>query len=297
MNKTGLVMEVKSNTAILLTSSGEFVKVCYSGKAPIVGETYTGIIKNEKSLIKQLAAAIVLFVILISGGGTAYAYFTPVATVQVNINPSIEIKVNRFDKIIESVPMNNDGKTLLQKLQLKNKNINEALILVVEEAKKENFINKEYISKGKTISITISSKNANETININKFQKYIEEVKINTHIDDNGKKSNRKFIKNDKNIDKETTNNINNDSRSINSEKINNSNQGNEKNNKNNNGINNEVKDNNNIKSSSKNNNGEKTEVNVKENENTRNIKNNANNNKHNGNSEGNKGEITKTKK
>ena len=195
MNKTGLVLNIENNTATLVTSSGEFVKVIASKSKPKIGETYSGAVKKENNYLRYLATVAALLIIFIGGGGTAYAYYTPTATVLISINPSIELKINRFDKIIKVSPKNTDGETLLKSVKLKNKNIDEALTLVVEQAKKDNFINEDYIAQGKTISVKIYSNNSNKIINIDKFEKTIDENKINTDIDNNGEKSKVEFSK------------------------------------------------------------------------------------------------------
>jgi AAA ATPase containing von Willebrand factor type A (vWA) domain len=174
-----------------------------------------------------------LFVISFGGG---YAYYTPAATIQVSINPQIELKINRFNRIIECSPLNDDGKIILEDMKIKNKNIDDALILVVEEAKKDNFITDKYNAQGKIISVKISANNSNKTININKFEKYIDQSKINSQFDNNGQKSELKFnekqdSENNKSKAKEPSNNVNergtkvNDS-IINENKTNNSSEG-----------------------------------------------------------------------
>lgn len=192
MNKTGIVLEVKKNTAILMTNTGEFVKVSCTKSIPEIGETYTGTVKKKKSYIKQFAAATAMFIILLCSSAV-YAYVTPAATIAVSINPALEIKVNRFDKVVKVIPQNKDGITLLKILKLDNKDINEALIEVVEAAKKDNFINKAYSDDGKTISIAVSAKN--KTITLDKFKNYISSIKINTVINNNGNKSIEQFTK------------------------------------------------------------------------------------------------------
>lgn len=198
MNKTGLVLKVEKNTAVLVTNTGEFVKVSASENIPKIGETYTGRMKKDHSYIKHLAAASLFFFIFLCSGGV-FAYYTPAATIQVNINPSIELKTNIFDRIIEASPNNSDGKTLLGNLKLKNKNINEALILVVEQSEKYKFINDKYITAGKTISVNVSAKIKLKAIKLDKFQNYISEKKINTIINNNGKEHDQEFNKIDKN--------------------------------------------------------------------------------------------------
>jgi len=202
MNKTGLVIEVEKNRATLLTNTGEFVKVVCSKNQPKIGESYSGVVKSQRNYLKYLTAAVAMFIVFLSGGGAAYAYYAPVATIQVNINPSIKLVINRFDKIIKSTPINADGVTLLKNLHLKNKNIDEALTLVVNEAKKDNFINANYNSEGKAILVEISAKDSSKIVKLDKFQKYIVQNKINTKIDDNGKETNKEFHKVDKDIDK-----------------------------------------------------------------------------------------------
>ena len=206
MNKTGLVLKVENNIATLVTNSGEFVEVLAEKNTPKIGETYSGAIKKENNFIKYLAAVAAMLIIFIGGGGTAYAYYTPTATVLVSINPSIEIKINRFDKIIKVSPKNTDGETLLKSMELKNRNIDEALMLVVEQAKKDNFINENYIAEGKTISVKISAKDSNKSINIDKFEKVVDENKINTDIDNNGVKSKLEYSKNQESSDTDSNN-------------------------------------------------------------------------------------------
>ena len=207
MNKTGLVLKVEESRATLLTSTGQFVKVSLSKEQPKIGETYSGELYKERMYLRYLTAVASLLIVFLFGGGATYAYYAPVAKIQVIINPSIELLINRFDKIVKSSPINADGATLLKNLHIKNKNIDEALTLVVEEAKKDNFINNNYKEQGKTILVKIEVKDSDKIINLDKFQQYILVNKINTKIDDNGKKINQEFNKINENVNKEVPKN------------------------------------------------------------------------------------------
>lgn len=207
MNKTGLVLKIEKNAAVLVTNTGEFVKVKTSVKLPKIGETYTGIQKKERNYLKYLTTAAVFLFIIACGSG--YAYYTPVATIDVSINPSIEMKINRFDRIIKSVPLNADGKVLLKSMQLTNRNIDEALISVVDQAKKDKFITDNYNEQGKTISVKILANDSKEIINIKNFEQYINKNKINTQVDNNGEKSHLEFTKKQEATDNNSSNNIN----------------------------------------------------------------------------------------
>lgn len=207
MSKTGLVLSIQNGTALLVTDTGEFVKVKAFYPYPKIGETYTGILKRESNPIKYVIAAVVLFLIFITGKIT-YIYYTPVATVNVSINPSIELKINSYDKIIKCSPLNNDGKTLLKNIKLKNKNIDTALILVVDEAKNQKFITANYINEGKTILVKVSSINNSKTLKLENFQRYINKNKINTHINNSGKEQKQDFIKNEVPLNNINTNTV-----------------------------------------------------------------------------------------
>lgn len=201
MNKTGLVLKTHKNTATLVTASGEFVKVTISKNPPKIGDTYTGAVKKEKSILKPFAAAAAIAIFLLSSAGV-YAYSAPEATVEVTINPSIELKLNYFNKIIKSTPLNEDGNTLLKNIDIKNKSIDEALTLLVSQAKKDNFINDAYVEEGKIISVKILSKN--KDLNISNFEKYIDNNKLNTNINNNGKELKKVFPKEKTPINNET---------------------------------------------------------------------------------------------
>lgn len=63
-----------------------------------------------------LAAACLLFVVLCGGGW--YFYFTPVASISVDVNPSIELGINRFDRVVSVEGYNEDGRALADSLHV-----------------------------------------------------------------------------------------------------------------------------------------------------------------------------------
>jgi len=203
MNKTGVVLQIEKNKAILMTSSGEFTKVKISSKAPNIGDTYTGKVFKENNFIKYATAVACLFFMFLTGGG-AYAYYSPVASAEVTINPSLELKLNRFDRIIKCTPLNKDGEILLSHLNIKNTTVNEGLSQIVEEAKKENFINDNYVKSGKTISINVKSDSKKKNLNLSKFESSLAKNNLNVNINNNGKETTIGDGKINKNINKST---------------------------------------------------------------------------------------------
>lgn len=174
-------MQVEKKHAFIMTNSGEFLKIRVGKGEPSLGEIYTGEAVKETPFFKYAATAASLAFILFFGGA-AKAYYTPVSTVDISINPSVQLQLNRWDKIIKTTALNEDGKKVLEGLNIKNKALNEGLDLIVEEAKKDNFINKNYIESGKTIQVSISSKKEGKAFNLSEFEEYTKKNNLNVNI-------------------------------------------------------------------------------------------------------------------
>lgn len=184
MIKTGIVMAVDKNKIYLMTGSGEFVKVKSKGNLPSIGEEYTGEVHLEKKFFQRsvLAASIMAFILIASG---IFSYFTPVAAITININPSVKFHINFWNKIIRVSPLNSDGEKILEHLNLTNKSSETGVNLIIEEAKKENYINKQYKDSGKVISVHIDTKKISGTLDVSKIETVIknQNLKFNVTID------------------------------------------------------------------------------------------------------------------
>lgn len=67
---------------------------------------------------RRLAVAMACLVLLCLGCG-GWVYFTPTAAIQIDINPSLELRVNRFDRVVSVEAGNADGQQLADTLQLR----------------------------------------------------------------------------------------------------------------------------------------------------------------------------------
>lgn len=65
-----------------------------------------------------------LALVILAGG---WAWFSPSATISVDINPSLELWLNRFDKVVQVVGWNEDGRELASSLDLKYMDYEQAL--------------------------------------------------------------------------------------------------------------------------------------------------------------------------
>lgn len=179
----GIIVEIHKNKAVLLTPTGEFIEV-FATKNMNIGEEYSKTSSNIsfiRSIPKSLAAALLMFTLL--GGGLG-AYYTPVATLNLSINPSVQLKTNLFNKVIYSTALNSDGKAILDNINVKNKNFNDALCLIVTESENQKFITEDY-KANKSISLEVTGK----SLNMSTFESTVHEHGISLEIKINNKPS------------------------------------------------------------------------------------------------------------
>lgn len=63
------------------------------------------------------AAACLVLIALASGGG--YVFFTPTAYISIDINPALELGINRFDRIVSVEGYNAEAEELLAELDIR----------------------------------------------------------------------------------------------------------------------------------------------------------------------------------
>lgn len=86
-------------------------------------ETITRSQKRRKRIAAYAAAAVLIFTCF----GGYRLYYTPVCAMSVDINPSLEFSINRFDRVIDVTGQNADGTALAQSANVKNMHYTEAL--------------------------------------------------------------------------------------------------------------------------------------------------------------------------
>lgn len=79
---------------------------------------------------KPLVAALACIVLLVIGG--QWLYFTPTVAISIDINPSVELGVNRFNRIISLEGYNDDGEELVDSLDVKFMDYTEAVNQIIE---------------------------------------------------------------------------------------------------------------------------------------------------------------------
>lgn len=110
--------------------------------------------------MKKYVLAACAFILLcgLSVGGYFY-YHTPVNYLSLDINPSVELGINAFDKVVSATGYNADGATILKGQDVTNSSVQDAVKDLVLSAAKNGFIN----SDGSTIISLTAETNDPET--------------------------------------------------------------------------------------------------------------------------------------
>lgn len=73
---------------------------------------------KQRPVLKYALAAICAFLLLGTGGYSVYRQ--PVSYISIDVNPSVELGINRFGRVVSADAYNEDGQAVLQQLSLKN---------------------------------------------------------------------------------------------------------------------------------------------------------------------------------
>lgn len=86
------------------------------------------------------AAAAAAFLFLIALGGGSWLYLAPTAYISIDINPSLELGVNRFDRIVSVEGFNDDGVRLAERLDIKYMDYDDALEEILSDQSVEDYL-------------------------------------------------------------------------------------------------------------------------------------------------------------
>lgn len=99
--------------------------------------------------------------IMIVGLGT---YYVPVNDIYIDVNPSIEIRTNMFDKVIVVNAKNDDGTSIVNSVDVKNKNIEIAIDDIMNEMITQGYIKSELTDNAILISVNAKSEEQSKKI-------------------------------------------------------------------------------------------------------------------------------------
>lgn len=103
---------------------------------------------------RRLVVAAACFVLLLSVGIGHFAYTTPAFAISIDVNPSIELGVNCFNKVVSVDTYNEDGYAVMSAIDVYDMDYEEALERILTDKGME-----EYIMQNELIAVTVCGSN------------------------------------------------------------------------------------------------------------------------------------------
>ena len=112
--------------------------------------------RSRKPAPRRMKWAVSLACLLLfatSGLGGYSLYYTEAAVISIDVNPSIELDINRWGKVVDQTTYGEESETVLQSLSLKHLEYEEALALLLASDAMQ-----QYLKKDALVSITLETK-------------------------------------------------------------------------------------------------------------------------------------------
>lgn len=166
----------------LINKTEDYLRATLNKKQTVklVGATKSSLFSINRRL--AIVACFVFFFVGIGGTG-AYAYYkTPVSYLSLDINPSVELGINAFGKVIKVQGYNDDGEKVLEGIKIEGYNVTKAVKAFVESADNNGYI----ASDGSTV-VSVTSETDNPEL-ATELQNLSEEG-ANEALDENNKEA------------------------------------------------------------------------------------------------------------
>lgn len=149
MKKMGKVLNVKGDQVFIVTKNNEFCIVQKNGVKPEKDCIYVGEEYKKPSIVKKLLT-VLMFIIIIIGLVQAFRFFKAKNQFIIDMTSSFKITTNNLDLVTKIEGNNSKGREMLKDLDLKYKNIDSVLCILLKKS-----IDKKYIGDTDTKNITV----------------------------------------------------------------------------------------------------------------------------------------------
>ncbi len=133
----GIVTDIKNNYCIVLKNDGTFINL--HNRNYVVGQEIT---VRQSGYIRYAAVAACVLIACFSGIGLNL-YYTPSSYVYLDINPSIRLDINSFDKVIKIVPLNSDAEELLKNSDISCGDTQNCINKIIQSCWEQKYINED----------------------------------------------------------------------------------------------------------------------------------------------------------
>ncbi len=151
--KMGIIIEITGKEAVIMKNGGDFVSLP-AKEGWKKGDIVPVKTKQRSRRFLTAAAAIAACLCFVVTGGGYHYYYAQAALISVDVNPSIELTVNRLDRVTSSSALNEDGEALLSGVRLTGMECGEAVKELLQSESGEP-----YLSGNKNVVVTVYSAN------------------------------------------------------------------------------------------------------------------------------------------
>lgn len=131
----GIVMDIRGKKAVVYCNNGQMTET--ANRNYRVGQRVS---VSFRPYVKYIAAAACFFMFCITGIAGRHIYYTPESYIYMDINPSIRLDINHFERVIAVVPLNEDASSLLTARPVKSSDAGECINTIVEACRENNYI-------------------------------------------------------------------------------------------------------------------------------------------------------------
>jgi hypothetical protein len=152
VKKKGIVLEIREQYLIVMTSGGEFCKVPAIDKPLAEGDEveFTEVMEASKTARPHAswrrwtyaAACVLLLITVLPLWNMVFA--SAYAAVSIDINPSFEVEMDKQYEVTEVTALNQEAKEMLEDIDWKNRKITEVTKEILEEAREHGFLQKNH---------------------------------------------------------------------------------------------------------------------------------------------------------
>ncbi len=145
MSNKGIIVKIKNSHCIILTNDGTYHKIHRSRVSnPTVGAESEFFPVNWSNRLKPLLLVACLLIAFVSlNFYRANALADPAAYVALDINPSLELGVDKNSKVVSVQALNQDAEILLKEVDIKGKDLYLAVRQILGEAAASGYIKPE----------------------------------------------------------------------------------------------------------------------------------------------------------
>jgi hypothetical protein len=145
----------------LIKKTRDYIRNHYADKRG----TATHTLFRGNTAVRRLAAAACALLLIVGCPIGAYAYYkTPTSYLSIDINPSVELGINAFGKVVTATAYNEDGETILEGQDVVNMDVKDAVNIIITSASQRGYILEDGSTIISIISETNNDKNAEELV-------------------------------------------------------------------------------------------------------------------------------------